>query len=50
MKTYEIVAIVKDAFKKMLIANNGIAMDTVIKLIARSAFLIIGSLSTWLRW
>lgn len=50
MMTYEIVAIVKDAPKKMLIANNGIAMNTVIKLIEIRYFLIIGSFSIWLRW
>jgi hypothetical protein len=50
MMTYEIVAIVKDAPKMMLIANNGIAMNTVIKLIEIRYFLIIGSFSIWLRW
>ena len=48
--TNEIVAIVKDAPKKMLIASNGIAMKTVIELIEIRYFLIIGSLSIWLRW
>ena len=50
MRMYEIVVIVKDAPKKMLIASNGIAMNTVIKLIEIRYFLIIGSLSIWLRW
>ena len=50
MTTNEIVAIVEDAPKKMLIANNGIAMNRVIELIEIRYFLIIGSLSTWLRW
>ena len=50
MRMYEIVVIVKDAPKKMLIASNGIAMNTVMKLIEIRYFLIIGSLSTWLRW
>lgn len=39
--TYEIVAIVKDAPKKMLIASNGIAMNTVMKLIEIRYFLIM---------
>ena len=41
MMSYEIVAMVKGAPKKMMRASDGIAMNNVIKLIARRAFLNI---------